>query len=135
MPRLLPLLLLTALAGCTVGPSYTRPETRMAPQWLEQGDAGPVDLAWWERFSDPQLTALVNRAVASSPDLAEAQARLAEARSSREAAQGGRLPSVSARGSGTENVVSENGQIPVAKIPAFPRRFSLFDIGFDASWA
>jgi len=135
MPRrLLPLLLVAGLAGCTVGPDYRRPPVSAAPDWLEKGTPGPVDLKWWERFGDPQLTALVNRALASGPDLAEAQARLAEARANRDAVQGGRLPTVSARGSGTENVVSENGQIPVAKIPAFPRSFSLFDLGFDASW-
>ena len=132
--RRLPLLLALALAGCTVGPSYQRPQTKTAPQWLEPGLPGPVDLQWWNSFADPQLSVLVARAVASSPDLAEAEARLAEARANREAAQGGRLPAVTARGSGTENVVSENGQIPVARIPAFPRSFSLFDIGFDASW-
>jgi NodT family efflux transporter outer membrane factor (OMF) lipoprotein len=134
MPRFLPLLLLSALAGCTVGPDYRRPETKAAPEWLENGTPGPVDLLWWDRFGDPQLTALVNRALASGPDLAEAQARLEEARANREAAQGGRLPAVSARGSATGNVVSENGQIPVAKIPVFQRSFSLFDLGFDASW-
>jgi NodT family efflux transporter outer membrane factor (OMF) lipoprotein len=134
MRRFLPLLLAAGLAGCTVGPNYHRPETQAAPEWLEKGTPGPVDLAWWERFGDPQLTALVQRAVASGPDLAEARARLAEARANRDAVAGGRLPSVTARGSATENVVSENGQIPVAKIPAFPRSFSLFDIGFDASW-
>jgi NodT family efflux transporter outer membrane factor (OMF) lipoprotein len=134
MPRLLPLLLLAALAGCSVGPNYRRPQVRVASEWLEKGMPGPVDRQWWERFGDPRLTGLVNRALASSPDLAEARARLAEARASREAVQGGRLPAVTARGSGTGNVVSENGQIPVARIPAFPRSFSLFDLGFDASW-
>jgi len=132
--RRLPLLLVAALAGCTVGPDYHRPEVKAGPEWIEKGAPGPVDLTWWNRFGDAQLTALVNRALASSPDLAEARARLAEARANREAVQGGRLPAVTARGSGTENVVSENGQIPVAKIPAFPRSFSLFDLGFDASW-
>src|SRR5438094_857384 len=126
--RHLPLLLVAALAGCTIGPNYRRPGVKVAPEWLEKGAPGPVDLVWWERFGDAQLTALVHRALASSPDLAEARARLAEARANREAVQGGRLPAVTARGSGTENVVSENGQIPVAKIPAFPRSFSLFDI-------
>jgi NodT family efflux transporter outer membrane factor (OMF) lipoprotein len=135
MPRFLPLLLVVAvLAGCTVGPDYHRPQVKAAPEWLEKGTPGPVDLVWWDRFADAQLTALVRRTIASGPDLAEARARLAEARANREAVQGGRLPAVSARGSGTDNLVSENGQIPVAKIPAYPRSFSLFDLGFDASW-
>jgi outer membrane protein, multidrug efflux system len=134
----LPALLLAAaaLGGCTVGPDYRRPATppAAAAGWIEDGTPGPVDLRWWESFGDRRLTALVERAAATSADLAEARARIAEARADREALAGGRLPSVTARGSATGNVVSENGQIPVDRIPAFPRSFSLFDIGFDASW-
>ena len=134
MYRSLPLLLL--LAACTVGPDYHAPETKAAPGWLEAGAPGQVDLQWWDRFGDPQLSALVQRAVASSPDLKEAEARLAEARANREAVAGGRLPTVTAKGSGTENVLSNNGQLPIGNIPfpGFSRDFPLFDLGFDASW-
>lgn len=132
MHRPLPLFLL--LAACTVGPDYRAPETRPAPAWLEAGAPGQVDLHWWDRFGDPQLSALVQRAVASSPDLKEAEARLAEARANREAVAGGRLPSVTAKGSATENVLSENGQLPLGNIPGFARDFPLYDLGFDASW-
>jgi multidrug efflux system outer membrane protein len=137
MPRLLPLFLLgTALAGCTVGPDYKRPETRAAStgSWLEPGTPGQVDLAWWDSFGDAQLSALVQRAVANAPDLKEAQARLAEARANRDAVVGGRLPTVSASGSATENRISKNGQLPIGQIPGVDREFRLFDLGFDASW-
>lgn len=135
MKRLLPLFLAaSALAGCTVGPTYVKPEVKAAPQWSEPASVGQVDLAWWQRFGDPQLTALVQRAVAGSPDLAQARARLAEARANRDAVAGGRLPSVTAKGSATENVLSENGQLPLKQIPLFSRDFPLFDLGFDASW-
>jgi multidrug efflux system outer membrane protein len=128
---LLPLLLASA---CTVGPDYHAPETRAAPEWLEAGAPGQVDLQWWDRFGDPQLSALVQRAVASSPDLKEAEGRLAEARANRDATAGGRLPSVTAKGSATENVLSKNGQLPIGNIPGFQREFPLYDLGFDASW-
>lgn len=137
MSRLLaPLMLATALAGCTVGPDYKRPETPAASTgaWLEPGAPGQVDLAWWESFGDAQLSALVQRAVADAPDLKEAQARLAEARANRDAVVGGRLPTVSAGGSVTENRISENGQLPIGQIPGVDREFRLFDLGFDASW-
>lgn len=139
MPRLLAMLLpitalAGALAGCTVGPDYARPEPRGAAQWLEPGTPGPVDLVWWDRFGDPQLSALVARATAGSPDLAEARARLAEARASRDATRGGSLPRVDARGSATQNMLSENGQLPIRNIPVFEREFPLYDLGFDASW-
>lgn len=134
MYRLLPLLALAALSACTVGPDYQRPESKAAPDWLEPGTPGQVDLAWWNRFDDPKLSALVARAVAGSPDLKEAEARLAEARANRDATAGGRLPSVEAKGSATENVLSRNGQLPIGSIPGFQRDFPLFDLGFDASW-
>ncbi|ATY31840.1 efflux transporter outer membrane subunit [Sphingomonas psychrotolerans] len=135
MPRL-PFLALLALAGCTVGPDYQRPAPTASTQasWLEPGAPGAIDLAWWDSFGDPQLSALVTRALASAPDLKEAEARLAEARANRDAVAGGRLPNVEARGSATENRLSENGQLPIGNIPGFDREFRLFDLGFDASW-
>lgn len=134
MTRSLPAFLLLVLAGCTVGPDYERPETAVAESWLEPAVPGQVDAEWWRSFGDPQLAALVERAIASSPDLREAEARLAEARANRDAARGGRSPQVEATGSATENVLSKNGQLPIANTPGFDREFSLFDLGFDASW-
>ena len=88
MPRLPLLALPLLLAGCTVGPDYQRPAPTAATQapWLEPGTPGAVDLAWWDSFGDAQLSALVARAIASAPDLKEAEARLAEARADRDAA-------------------------------------------------
>ncbi len=136
MPRLLPLLLAgAALAGCTVGPDYKRPTTAGSTAgWVEPGTPGAVDLAWWNRFGDAQLSALVARAIENGPDLAEAEARLAEARANRDAVAGTNLPAVTAKGSATENVLSKNGQLPIGEIPGFQREFRLFDGGFDASW-
>ncbi|RYD49365.1 MAG: TolC family protein, partial [Sphingomonadales bacterium] len=137
MKRLYPLLLAaSALAGCTVGPDYRRPAATAAASrdWLEPAAPGAVDLKWWQRFGDPTLTALVERTIANAPDLKEARARLAEARASRDVTAGSRLPTVNATGSATQNVLSENGQLPIANIPGFERDFPLYDAGFDASW-
>lgn len=134
LPALLLVPLLLGASACTVGPDYERPETTVAENWLEPAVPGTVDADWWRSFDDPQLASLVERAIASSPDMREAEARLAEARANRDAARGGQAPQVEAAGSATENVLSENGQLPVAEIPGFEREFSLFDLGFDASW-
>lgn len=134
-PLTLPLIALTAaLAGCTVGPDYAPPKTSAAPEWVEQASLAPVDLEWWDQFHDPMLSSLVERAIASAPDARVAEARLAEARANRDATYGGRAPQGAVTGSATENVLSKNGQLPIASIPGFSRDFSLFDIGFDASW-
>lgn len=135
--RLRSSLILTILAvapACTVGPDYERPELQVADNWIEPAALGPVDRQWWDNFDDPMLSRLVGMAIADSPQLREAEARLAEARANRDAARGGRLPQVEATGAASENVVSENGQFPVGEIPGFERDFSLFDLGFDASW-
>lgn len=129
----LPLPLL-ALAACTVGPDYERPQSAVAPDWLEPASTAPVSAAWWQQFGDEQLTALVERALASSPDIRQATSRIAEARALREAAQGGRMPQISMTRDTSLNRISENGQIPVGNIPGFDPDFPLIDSGFDASW-
>src|SRR3546814_7932242 len=67
-------------------------------------------------------------------DLAEASARLREARANREAVLGRELPQATASAIATENRLSENGQLPVGKVPGLGPELSIFDTGFDASW-
>lgn len=133
-PVLLAPLALFGASCTTVGPDYAPPPVASSGDWLEPADARPIDPDWWTRFGDPQLTALVGRAVAGSPDLAEARARLAEARANRDAVLGRAAPQGELAGSATQNRLSENGQLPVSGIPGFDATFSLFDTGFDASW-
>lgn len=136
MVRLVALLMLgTALAGCTVGPDYHRPQAAGADAgWVEPGTPGNVDARWWENFGDATLDALVARAMEHAPQVEEARARLAEARANRDAVAGGRAPAVQANGQATQNRLSENGQLPLRSIPVIERDFPLYDMGFDASW-
>lgn len=124
------------LSACVQGPDYKAPETRIADAWVSQGGAvGAVtDAPWWKDFNDPLLDTLVDEMLAANPSLREAQARLAEARANRDAVRGGRLPQASVSASGNEVMLSKNGQLPIGSIPGFARDFSLFDLGFDASW-
>lgn len=126
---------LIGLAACTVGPTYRHPPAvAMASAWSEPAAARAVDAAWWRTLSDPALDDLVAAAVTHNLDVREAEARLREARANRDATAGGRLPQVNATGSVTDNQLSANGELPIASIPGFARRYSLFDGGFDASW-
>jgi len=129
-----PVLLAVLASACTVGPEYARPESPPPAPWLESTAIGEVDTRWWQAFGDPELDRLVALAAASSPDVKETRARLAEARAGRDAAAGGAMPQVQAQGSATTNRLSENGQIPIGNFPGFERDFDLFDLGFDASW-
>ncbi len=76
-----------ALAGCAVGPNYKRPAVDMPVAWQVESpwrEASPDDVAakgaWWLRFNDPVLNDLEQRALAASPTLAAATARLGQAR-------------------------------------------------------
>ena len=127
-------LALLATACTTVGPDYAAPTQEIADAWVEPVDARPIDPAWWRSFDDPILVELIEQAIAGSPDVAEARARLREARANRDAVLGRAAPQGEVSGSATQNRISENGQIPAGDIPGFDTTFSLFDLGFDASW-
>jgi NodT family efflux transporter outer membrane factor (OMF) lipoprotein len=93
-------LLALVLSGC-VDRGGWQPTPQIAPQKLELdrtlGDAQiapsawPAD-GWWRSYGDPQLDALVDEALAGSPSLATAQARLRAAQGQAVAARGARLP-------------------------------------------
>src|SRR4051812_10063798 len=88
---LVPCLLTLALAGCTVGPDFVKPEPKAPDDWTawHGGDASlklsPVGAGvpaseWWLAFGDPVLDRLQQRAVEASPDLLTASLHFAQAR-------------------------------------------------------
>jgi outer membrane protein, multidrug efflux system len=91
------LLLPALLAGCATPrlpatPTETPPERWQAA--LPHGGDAQALADWWGRFDDPQLAALIADAQAASPTLAQALARLAEARAGVRGAQAQRWPRV-----------------------------------------
>jgi outer membrane protein TolC len=77
------------MTGCiTVEPDYVRPETSLSTTWhselkggLVAGEMNPQTLAaWWSTLNDPELSSLMDRAVAGNLDLKKARARIREAR-------------------------------------------------------
>lgn len=133
--RALYLLPVLALAGCTVGPDYHRPTTvGQDAGWIAAGKSGPVDGAPWAALNDPMLATLIDQALVANADIAEADAKLREARAERGATAAQGLPQAEATASGQQQQVSVNGQFPARNIPHFDRNYSLFDLGFDASW-
>jgi len=102
-----------ALAGCTVGPDFERPEapttdrftadplpaaTASAP--VEKGQAQLLlagrDLPgeWWQLFHSPALDALIKDAIKASPNIKAAEASLRQAREMRLAGEGAFFPLV-----------------------------------------
>ncbi|WP_374296726.1 efflux transporter outer membrane subunit [Sphingomonas sp.] len=85
------------LAGC-IGPRPAAPPAATVappPAWRTAlGPGTPIRADWWQGFGDPVLTALVVRALANSPDIGSAAARVEEARAQARLAQAQRAPSL-----------------------------------------
>jgi len=100
-------LVLPLLLAACAPPITPRPETSaVAPpaDWRTDLPAsGAIDRQWWDRFGDPQLAVLVERARANNSDLAIAAARVAEARAQERVARSLLLPSLSASAPGAES--------------------------------
>src|SRR5215467_12903769 len=121
MRRFLPApLLAVALSGC-VDRGGWQPAPQLAPQALGlshtvagsevEPTAWPTD-GWWRRYGDPQLDALVDEALAGSPSLATAQARLRTAQGQAVAARAARLPSTTASAEATRQRYAEDYLFP-----------------------
>jgi outer membrane protein, multidrug efflux system len=81
---LLPLSWVVLLSGCAVGPNYERPKVDV-PTQFRAADSGArqasvADLPWWEVFKDPELTHLVQTALANNYDLRIAVTRVEQSR-------------------------------------------------------
>jgi multidrug efflux system outer membrane protein len=131
------------LAGCrAVGPDYVAPKPSVPASFAEaertpgQASEAPfVDDAWWKNFGDSILDALIAQALKSAPDLAEAQARVREARALQGIAGASRYPTADATAEYARNLGSENVPTGVPPGGLGPGIHSnLWQAGFDASW-
>lgn len=130
---------LLTVTGCVERGDW-KPAPQLAPAQLTAGQAftgATIDPAawpadgWWRSFGDPQLDALVNEALAGSPSLEIAEARLRAAQGQAIAAGATRLPAVSLDAEATRQRYPENGLYP----PPFAGSWSTDGrIAFDLSY-
>ena len=114
-------MLIAGLAGCAA------PLPRLAPplplQWqhaVASAAAQPTDPhGWWHAFADPELDAMVDRALDGNLDVAQAAERLRASRILHAHARARYLPALSAR---TDDAIDPDASA------------SFFVTGFDASW-
>ncbi|AKH42612.1 NodT family efflux transporter outer membrane factor (OMF) lipoprotein [Altererythrobacter atlanticus] len=136
---------LLLLAACTVGPDYDGPpavNSANAEQGFVREETGtvraePTLARWWESLGDPVLDALEQRALAGNPDLAMAQARLAEARASLGEVRADRNPSLSAMGVAAHLRVpdiGDNGENAEADNGSDTNSSNIYNLGLNASW-
>ena len=84
--------------------------------------AADRELLWWSAWNDPDLSAALDEAVRSAPELRTAQARLRQARSQAQVAAAGLWPSLSVSATRAQ---SRNGTGTVS---------NSYDTGVDARW-
>lgn len=97
-----------ALSGCSMAPTYHVPATasaanfKEAPGWQPAAPADDVAKGqWWKLFSDPVLDGLEARVAASNQNVASFAAAYAQARAAVREARASLFPSVSLSGQGT----------------------------------
>lgn len=133
--------LATCLWGCAAGPNFKPPVTTAPAAWTgitersamqpSVATAKPAQLAaWWRAFNDPELTKLVEEALATNLDVQVAEARLRQARAARGVVAGGLWPSVSGSSSYDRIHSPANGSATVGGAGDH----DLYEAGFDAVW-
>ncbi|ASU39628.1 RND transporter [Herbaspirillum sp. meg3] len=100
-----------ALAACSVGPDYVRPQMDEAPAVFKEGQnwkpAQPSELTadgkWWEMFGDAQLNALVGQVDISNQNLALAEANFRSAMALVQTSRAAYSPTLDATASATRS--------------------------------
>ncbi|HIV79024.1 efflux transporter outer membrane subunit [uncultured Sphingomonas sp.] len=153
---LIPLLLLGA---CTVGPNYAGPPKAIGsaatpPAGFVRADntlatTAPAVADWWTTLNDPMLNWLEERALASNPNVAVAQARLKQARSALRLERANQAPNANASatylhanlpelnlggGSGEQGGANGGASGGSANGSGGGTNVDFFNLGFDASW-
>lgn len=127
-------LLAAALAGCTVGPNYVRPEVDSPPAWrIDYAKAADVaNIKWWEQFGDPVLNELVETALRDNRDLRIAAARVDQFIGALTATGSQLYPKIGYGADASRNRTSSVAVPPLP--PGANPYFSLYQVSMGASW-
>ena len=125
------------LGGCVVGPNYKGPPA-VAPAAVASGafhragdaSAAQPEARWWTALADPKLDALVEQALAASPDLEAARARLRQSRAGLKQSRANLMPTTQASAAylRTKNFTALLGG------GGGGGDMNLYALGFDATW-
>jgi NodT family efflux transporter outer membrane factor (OMF) lipoprotein len=128
-----------ALSGCAVGPDYAPPHPQMAASFRAAASlpAAPQSdpAAWWRAFGDPMLDKVVKQALAENLDLAQAIARVQQARAAAGIARAALLPSAELNASAA--TAHQSIETPIGRIEqslGINRDGNLYEGDAGASW-
>ena len=123
-----------ALAGCTVGPDFVRPEMQSPAAWrIDYPMAAEVaNTAWWEQFGDPVLNQLIETALRDNLDVRVAAARIDQFLGALTTTDSQAYPQLGYGAGAARTRASREGQPPIPE-PA-SNYFSLYQASLNASW-
>jgi outer membrane protein, multidrug efflux system len=129
------------LGGCASAPAYVRPDVELPGAWKLEApwqEAKPSDAAlrgaWWRRFGDAQLDALQEQALAASPTLEAAVARLAQARASVDVASAGLFPQLALAGRAARQKISADRPLTNYSTPNFSTVQNDYSLSFNVAY-
>ncbi len=112
--------IVSLIAGCTVGPRYRKPAVKTPGVFRGTSDASAspdptslADLKWFEIFKDSQLQELIREALVDNYDLRDAVARVTAARANLGITRSDQFPSVGPSASVTTLRRSASGAFPL----------------------
>jgi NodT family efflux transporter outer membrane factor (OMF) lipoprotein len=137
MTRTLSLTALLLLGACTVGPNYAGPPAT-ATDAVRRGKfvratdpaftPAPGLARWWDGLNDPLLTRLVDDALAHSPTIDQAVARVREAQAQLSQQRASLKPSASA------NATVIAAELPPLQPGSDATSVQFYNLGANASW-
>jgi outer membrane protein, multidrug efflux system len=124
------------LTGCSVGPTYKRPDIAPPTQWHESAAAAATGgsasiwpaAEWWHGFGSAKLDQLIAQAEHNNDDLAGAIARVQEADAQARIAGAALLPSLDLGATGTRQ------RAQTTSLGVGGRVFNVFNSEFTASY-
>lgn len=105
--------LLATLTGCSLEPTYVRPDAPVPAAWptgdayLRQSEADLPSYDWRGVFGDERLRAVIAQALANNQDLKAAAANMAQARAQFDVQKAALLPTVNATAAGTREDIGK----------------------------
>ena len=123
-----------AVAGCTVGPDYARPNVATPAAWrIDYPKAAEVaNTKWWEQFGDPVLNELIQTALRENRDIRIAAARVDQFLGALTSTQSQSLPQLGYGADVSRTRASRVSQPPLP--PGADPYFALYQGALAASW-
>ena len=100
------------LAGCTVGPGYSRPDMDLPKGYGVAQASVPEPERWWAVFNDPVLDHMVDEALAANRDLRAAAERIEQSRAQVMIQRAALSPDAGVEGSASRDRASQKSSFP-----------------------